>query len=595
MAYGKGDKNKLHKAIPVGVGDLTSVKLTDLTLLRSLYLSTANQMATAVFLEEPLAEQPVPNGLSQTLQAIQRDVQDFNKAYAEKARLTVESAVPATVKRYHRQLIGRLAHCSEKIQYSDPQKISTKTAAQPARLYYYVPEDIQAVVTVDELTALEAMVVREKPTAAINFFRRVIVEKDFSGLTVNQVSVIREIHKQAQERYNQPVFGRDEEFVCQIHLDYRVIREKEACARIDGQARILLDSQNGRYYTFLEVSNPRPRGNPIRIPLVLSKNTLKHLTNANVGSLILEIGAHRVQVKAGVAKTPPKVPVLNECEALIGRDFGYTNTVTITAVKRDRVIDPAELELILNFGKDDACQYMGSHYHPMDNVIERFRFSSKRFLDLIAKHSGKIDRLKSQIDLVYTHIHKLKVIIAGHLGIEEHDLIEESFNHKDPLMATLHVRMFRLLAHVKHLKKLRRKLYARIGDIKKSWFGFLSNVELNLAKKLNGAIVREDLSVIAHEKDSHSYKGRTFNRMINNGSKGQYIRRASAKYLWDGIPEIKIPSFYTSCTCPIHNLVDRKMRQGEKFECPQCGKPRHADQNASDTIANYLLLRPALA
>ena len=101
------------------------------------------------------------------------------------------------------------------------------------------------------------------------------------------------------------------------------------------------------------------------------------------------------------------------------------------------------------------------------------------------------------------------------------------------------------------------------------------------------------LTVLAIEKDSVKYRGRTFNKIINNGSKGQYMMRTSDKLCWDGIPDLIVPSFYTSSACTIHSLVDGSMRQGEQFFCPQCGVKEHADQHAADTIANYFLLQPS--
>ena len=43
-------------------------------------------------------------------------------------------------------------------------------------------------------------------------------------------------------------------------------------------------------------------------------------------------------------------------------------------------------------------------------------------------------------------------------------------------------------------------------------------------------------------------KGRTFNRMINNGSKGGISRGPGTHPTWRGIDPIRIPSFYTSST-----------------------------------------------
>ena len=81
--------------------------------------------------------------------------------------------------------------------------------------------------------------------------------------------------------------------------------------------------------------------------------------------------------------------------------------------------------------------------------------------------------------------------------------------------------------------------------------------------------------------------------MIKNGSKGQYIRRASDKFKWDGIPELIVPSYYISTACTRHSLIDDSMRSGEIFRCPEFDSAANADEHASDTIANYLLLRPA--
>ena len=85
-------------------------------------------------------------------------------------------------------------------------------------------------------------------------------------------------------------------------------------------------------------------------------------------------------------------------------------------------------------------------------------------------------------------------------------------------------------------------------------------------------MVREDLTVEAIEKDSPVYRGRTYNKMLNNGAKGQYLRRAASKLLWNGIPEVVAPSWYTSRTCLTHaEIVDKQHRKGESIYLPCCG------------------------
>ena len=127
---------------------------------------------------------------------------------------------------------------------------------------------------------------------------------------------------------------------------------------------------------------------------------------------------------------------------------------------------------------------------------------------------------------------------------------------------------------------------------KKSLFGFLANVELALAKKYNAAIVREDLTIEAIEKESSAYMGRISNKMINNGSKGQYQKRATEKLLFNGVEEIIVPSWYTSRICLKHSsIVDAKYRKGESIFFHCCNKHHHADEHAADTIASYPLLK----
>ena len=80
------------------------------------------------------------------------------------------------------------------------------------------------------------------------------------------------------------------------------------------------------------------------------------------------------------------------------------------------------------------------------------------------------------------------------------------------------------------------------------------------------------MTVVAKEKEAPDYKGRVFKKMINNGPKGQYLGRARDRFLWDGILEIAIPSYYTSTACPAHATVDAAMRNGDRFWCPRSDK-----------------------
>lgn len=309
-------------------------------------------------------------------------------------------------------------------------------------------------------------------------------------------------------------------------------------------------------------------------------------------ALIIEIGPSFVEVKVDITGEKPIAKDLNECDALIGRDFGYRNTVALTIVEKDKDVDQHELSRLLALTKEEARTYLESRRQDNNKVIEERLFCGARFLDRINLYSIKIDKLKSEIDLHYNRIGRLKRILAGYMGLSDGEMITREMTIDDPLVRTVYTKFLGLLDRVTYLKSIRRGLYRKIAKVKKDWFGYISNVEVELAKQYNGAIVRENLTVVTIGHEDPKYKGRTFNKMINNGSKGQYIRRASDKLAWHGVPELAVPSFYTSSTCIAHGLVDRAMRSGNVFKCPECGKEADADLHASEVIAQYLLLRP---
>lgn len=156
----------------------------------------------------------------------------------------------------------------------------------------------------------------------------------------------------------------------------------------------------------------------------------------------------------------------------------------------------------------------------------------------------------------------------------------------------MHGRFFRLLAAVGKLKAKRREVYRAVSGLKKSWFGYVAQRKAALAEKYGAAVVTEDLDILAVETDDPAYKGRTFNKMINNGSKGQYNLRSDNTLKWKGIPSIKVPSFYTSATDWRDGTVDKAQRRGETFKATSDGRQWDADLHAAEMIGRYLFLRP---
>ena len=588
MAYGKGDINLQRRAVPAGKTMLTpevlsAGKLADLLLLRAKYIETANDFVNMVFNPEPLVPILDAETMHSALLARQKAMTGFNKAYIEKVRLSIPNAITQVEMRYRNKLVGRLSHCASKTGEKDPAK----------RQYLNIPVEVQDQVTLTVLEAMEKKFAKLSYRKVLDLYRQVVIENDSTGLTETEELVIRTIHSDVQTRYRQPEFGRDSRFACQLHLDYRVVKGGTIpTADLELGARILEDRTNSKYYHFLEISNPLPRGAAIRIPMVLSASALKRFDEqAKFSSLIVEISTTDVTVRSVISK-PEVEPSLADITHLVARDFGMVNTVSLSVAKLDKPISQEDVDRVKAFTKEEALAYLQEHSHPNDNIVKRIRFSGRKFLASINTICEKIDRTKGQIDTGYNKIAKLKAILSGHLGLGADELIAEGMTFPEVFVQSLYDKFFRLLKHIQKMKSIRLNLYSRIAGIKKAWFGFVSNQEVLLAKHFSAAVVREDLTILAKEKAAPGYKGRTFNKMINNGSKGQYLRRASDKLLWDGVPEIMVPGYYTSTACTIHSLVDAALRVGEIFRCPLCVASEHADEHAADTIANYLLLRP---
>ena len=594
MAYGHENKNTLKRVVSLGVGPLTDQKQSALVVLRQRYLDLANVMLAACFVEEPLRLQDDwQEQLEADLLALQRNSLGLNKAYAEKARLQVKNILQEQIRRHFNQLVGRLAHCDEELP-----------KPHDARRYYYVPPSIQDKVTTQELKELVAVVKKQGYKGALALFRRVILEEKLEGDTPHQIGVLHEIYGQALQRHRQPTIGESDEWICQLHLDVRLLRSKETLDELQQGAQVLLDESNGLYQSFVQISHPIPRSQSIRLPLTLKAQQIERLWGPKewrqdsesepfVNSLLLELGPQKVEVKAIFAKKRPELPAPEQWRHLVGRDFGYVNTVSLSVARvTTSSLTEQKVESFKGFGKRKAKQYLSNHGLIEDVIVERKRYDGRGFLGLIGGICSKIDRLRSQIDHLYNRIGSLKALLVGGLGAKAKASIEREKVPEERYLKRIHERFFCLLDETRRLKHQRRKEYKRIRGIKKSWFGFLGNEEVKLAKKYEAALVREELSVVAIERRDDRYKGRTFNKMLNNGSKGQYQKRASEKLSWNGIPELALGSYYTSSCCIKHGLVDGKMRKGERFFCPECKEPRHADENAADTIACYLLLVP---
>ena len=140
MAYGNS-KNLQRRAVPagktaLGATDLPSGKLDDLKY-REGYLAAANSFVDVVFTGEPLTGTLSNNDMHDILLAKQQEISGLNKAYVEKARLSVPNAIRQVEKIYLNRPYGRLLYCASPTGETDPAK----------RLYLNIPLELQDKVT----------------------------------------------------------------------------------------------------------------------------------------------------------------------------------------------------------------------------------------------------------------------------------------------------------------------------------------------------------------------------------------------------------------------------------------------------------------
>jgi hypothetical protein len=244
--------------------------------------------------------------------------------------------------------------------------------------------------------------------------------------------------------------------------------------------------------------------------------------------------------------------------------------------------------------KTQAKAYLENHVSTDDvEVLETVQFDGRDFLARVKTHAAKVDRLRSEIDRLYNRLDRIRIEINVVARAEPSALVPEAVAMPDhPRYLAMHARFFRLLRAIDCLKEARRAVYRTVAGLKKSWLGYVAQRKADLAAKHGAVVVTEDLDILAVPTDDLAYKGRTFNKMINNGSKGQYILRSKNTLTWRGIRSVKIPSFYTSTTDWRNGKVDRDQRRGAIFRASFDERVWDADLHAAEMIGRYLFLKP---
>lgn len=589
MAYGNGAA-KDHDKRMADLGHL--VMTAEMTQLRSRCLAAVSDMARAVFPD--CIEEPRPSGkeIDALLLPLQVKVREsgLNSVWAEKVRFLAKVSVMEQWKRRQNNLFGRLKNISargDRPMEDGHLRLLNLTEAWSRALS---DADVNAVQAHTEQLDFRAIL------ALVGALRQ-----SDAGFTAHQAAALRSIVMGVEDRYECPEWS--DEASIQLHLDARTVRGGAKDLRLalgsltDGlmQARPVSAP--------ITLTGPVSRGPSIDLAFILSRRVcglFDDRADQSMTSLAIELGPDKARLRGVVARPQRDLSMLG-CQVIIGEDFGFANTSSITALRSKKPVE----QKILNFiaeapGKEKTKEYLESHVSDEADIeiLEQWQISGKNFLELIATHAARVDTLRSEIDLNYSRLHRIRKEINAIAGLDPEALVPEA---PAPLSVSalqkarylrMHIRFFRLLKGIHKLKAKRRDVYRKVAAVKKNWLGFVSNVKAKLAEKYNAAVVSEDLTILAIPKDNPNYKGRTFNKMINNGAKGQYIRRSEDKLKWRGIAHIKVPSFYSSTTDWRNATVDRAQRVSSGVFRARDGKEWDADLHASEMLARWLFLKP---
>ena len=589
MAYGKGaSKGLLKRMIHLGSqGLMPDHALLD---LRRRYIAAATRMAQAVWPADPLDDLGEDYG-ARLLAAQAAEKGFLNSVWAEKARIAVQEHVAEQHKRRFRRLIGRLRHC--RTLGDDGWSVT-------------IPRPEAEALSAPDLEAIVAWA--DGPYTNVRIRLRAVMAGGSEGLSQAQVAAIRAVHRAVTERFAAPRYDQRGGTVVQLHLDYRCVQPVKG-----GYQSALTDvglsitamradplAQRGEAVGFT-IAAPVARGETIRITAAPVRAPLDRLFAPEqavppVGSLVLEIGPDRLVVKAVLGTVPAVAFTLDEAACLQGHDVNMVETLVWATVPKDGPIDPALLARLPKMGREECREHLAGGQHPADRVFSAKRWSGRRFLGLVARHAARIDALRSEIDRLYNRIQVIRGEIGRLLDLPVGQRIVVGMAAErvpgDVRVGRLERKFFRLLGAVQRLKGERIALYDRIAAVKRCWFGHVANRAVENAVAHQAACVFEDLDYEAIEREDPGYRGRAFNRVLNDSARGQLSRCVQDKLVWRGIPVLRIPSWWTSSTDVRYGHVAKSQRSGARFVSAVDGRAMHADDNAALTIAVWLLLRP---
>jgi hypothetical protein len=537
MAYGKGKSKDLQKRM----ADLGTIEMTsDLVELRSRVLDTIARMIETAWPSDVFDTVTPLKELDTVMFAVQSQASKhgLNSVWGEKARLIAKPVVLEQWKRAQKNAFGKFKNIAT---------VGDTPLDDGTRRLVNLPEAVSRLLLDRDVMELQNFADGSSFIDAMQMFRDLRVGD--VGLPTHRADALRALAETVRERWKRPVWKEDA--VVQLHVDLRCVRGGKAV--LTQQLASLSAALKGsdKEKVELPITSVSPRGEILAVGLQIPNFVARKYgaeKDVDVTSLVLELGHSTSTVKIVMTKPPSAPPVVGAL-TVVAEDFGFINTSSIVVLRSATPIGEAAVERIAGHngedvakvGKRQAADFLPGHVSGDDvEVLEAVQFNGRPFLDRIKAQTSRIDRLRSEIDRMYKRLTRIRREINTVAGGEFDAVVPEAAERpENPRYMAMHGRFFRLLTAVKGLKDMRRRIYRAIGGLKTSWLGHVAQRKAALAVKYGAVVVTEDLDIVTVPKDDPTYKGRTFNKMINNRAKGQYNLRSQNILQWRASPRSK--------------------------------------------------------
>jgi len=356
-------------------------------------------------------------------------------------------------------------------------------------------------------------------------------------------------------------------------------------SEISRLARLLEDRSNTKYCTFIELTHPTVKGEFIRIPLDVTPHLAKTLWNGGgtLASPTLVLHPDSIEMRI-VASRRPEAMAWKDVKAVIGGDPGITNTLATTMVVADGRTVARNLKALVGADEPTCREWLSSRVSDGAGKIETKIYEGTPFIKAVARRAAQIDEVNRMIDAEYDASAIHAAMLKGLLGLAPEARI--GFGHAIGVLQGPVLEFFARLFRIADLKTLRRKIFAKIDGIKRSWFGFIGNRVVERAVAHDAGVILEESTWTA-KPHGRGYKGPAFNIVLNDASVGRILNTIEGKCAWHGVPFALLPAWHSSTTDFDRAIIDSSQRDGDVFTPKGGGIPVEADDHAGELFARY--------